>query len=67
MTSGKSLMSTGTESRVHASNLLLCHDVLVTLNELWRKLTNFAPSITRQVSDINVSCHPYVCFSHVAY
>ena len=30
MTSGKSLTSAGTESRVHAFNLLLCHDILVT-------------------------------------
>ena len=39
MTSGKSLMSTGTESCVHISSSLLCHDVLVTRDYQWQKLT----------------------------
>ena len=67
MTSGKRLTSAGTDSRVHASNLLLCHDVLVTRDLQWQKLTYLAPKVTRQVSDVDVSCHPYVRFSYVAH
>ena len=57
MTSNKSLRSSGTESRVHENDLLLCYevlDVLDTRDSKWQKLTYLAPSKTRQVSDVDV-------------
>ena len=53
MKSDKSLRSSGTESRVHENNLLLCHnvlDVLDTLDSRWQKSAYLAPSKTRQVT-----------------
>ena len=67
MAFGKNLTSAGSDSRVHASNLLLCHDVLVTRDLQWKKFRCLAPSITCQVSDVDVSCHPYVRLSHVVH
>ena len=70
MTSGKNsknMRSSGTESRVHANDLLLYHDVLDTRDSQWQKLTYLAPSKTRHVSDVDVSYHPYVRFSYVAH
>ena len=67
MTSGENLRAPGTESRVHANDLLLCHDVLDTREAQWQKLTYLAPSKTRHLSDVNVSYHPYVRFSYVAH
>ena len=37
--SDKSLRSSGTESRVHVNDLLLCHDLLDTRDSQWQKLT----------------------------
>ena len=70
MTPDKSLRSSGTESRVHENDLLLYRDtldVLDTRDSQWQKLTYLAPSKTRQVSDVDVSYHPYVRFSLVAH
>ena len=64
MTSGMNLRSSGTESRVHASDLLLYHDVLDTRDSQWQKLMYLVPSKTRYVSDIDVSNNPYVRFSY---
>ena len=61
------LRSSGTESRVHANDLLLYHDVLDTRDSQWQKLTYLAPSKTRHVSDVDVSYHQYVRFSYVAH
>ena len=47
----KNLKSSGTESRVHANDLFLYHDVLDTRDSQWQKLTYLAPSKTRHVSD----------------
>ena len=66
MTSGKNLGSSGTASGLHANDLLLCHDVLDTWDSQWQKLSYLAPSKTCHVSDVDVSYHPYVRFSHVA-
>ena len=52
MTSGKSLMSSGTESRVHANALLLCHDVLDNRDSQWQKLAYLAPS--KNVNNVDV-------------
>ena len=55
--SDKSLRSSGTESRVHENDLLLCHDVLNVLDtrdSQLQKLTYLAPSKTHQVSDVDV-------------
>ena len=60
MTSGKSLRSSITESRVHANDLLLCHDVLDTRYSQWQKLTYLVPSKSRHLSDVDVSYHPYL-------
>ena len=57
MTSDKSLGSSGTESRVHENDLLLCHDVLDLLDTRdlqWQKLTYLASSKTCQASDVDV-------------
>ena len=67
MTSGKHLRSSGTDSRVHANDLLLCHDVLETRDLQWQKLTYLALTKTRHVSDVDVSYHPYVRFKHAAH
>ena len=67
MTSDTSLRSSGTESRVHTNDLLLCHDVLDTRDLQWQKLTYLAPSKTRHVSDVDESYRLYVCFSNVAH
>ena len=67
MTSGKNLRSSGTESRVHANEELLFHDVLDTRDSQWQKLTYLALSKTRRVSDVDVAYHPYVRFTHVAH
>ena len=61
------MRSSGTECRVHENDSLLCHDVLDTRDSQWQKLTYIAPSITRHVSDVDVSYHHYVRFSHVAH
>ena len=66
MTSGKSLRSSGTESRVHPNDVLLCHDVLDTRDSQRQKVAYIAPSKTRHVSDVDVSYHPNVRFSQVA-
>ena len=63
MTSGKNLRS-GIE---HANDLLLCHNVLDTQDLQWQKLTYLAPSKTCHVSDVSVSYHPYIRFSHMAH
>ena len=63
----KNLRSSGTESCVHANDLLLYHDVLGTRGSQWQKLTYLAPSKPRQVSDVDVSYHSYVRFSYVAH
>ena len=67
MTSGKSLRSSITESRVRANDLLLCHDALDTRDSQWQKLTYLVPSKTRHLSDVDVSYHPYLRFSHGAH
>ena len=57
MKSDKSLRSSGTESRVHENNLLLCHDVLDifdTRDSRWQKSAYLAPSKTCQLSDVDV-------------
>ena len=63
----ENLRSSGTESCVHANNLLLYHDVLDTRDSQWQALTYFAPSKTRHVSDVDVSYNSYVRFSYVAH
>ena len=63
----KNLRSSSTESRVHANDLLLYHDVLDTRDSQWQRLTYLAPSKTRHVSDVDVSYHRYVRFSYVAH
>ena len=63
----KNLRSSGTESCIHANDLLLNHDVLDTRDSQWQKLTYLAPSKTRHVSDIDVSYHSYIRFSYVAH
>ena len=57
MTSDKGLRSTGTDSRVHENDLILCHDVCDVLgirDSQWQKLTYLAPFKTCQVSDVDV-------------
>ena len=63
----KNLRSSGTESCVHANDMLLYHDVLDTPDSQWQKLTYLAPSKTRHVSDVDVSSYSYVRFSYVAH
>ena len=63
----KNLRSSGTESRVHANDLLLYHGVLDTRDSQWQTLTYRVPSRTRHVSNVDVSYHPYVRFSYVAH
>ena len=67
MTSGKSHWLSGAKSLVHAKKLLLCHDILDTCDSQWQKFTYLVPSNTCHVSDVDVSYHPYVRFSHVAH
>ena len=43
MTSGESLRSSGTESRVQANDLLVCKDVLDTRDSQLQKLTYLRP------------------------
>ena len=64
MTSGKSLRSSGTESRVLANDLLLCHDVLDPWDHNGEVDVPRAFQ-TRHVRDVGVPYHPYVRFSLV--
>ena len=59
------MRSSGTESRVHANTLLLCHDVTVleTRDLQWQKFTSLAPPKTRHISDVDVPYNPYVRFT----
>ena len=59
------MRSSGTESRVHANDLLLYHDVLDTRDSQWQKLTYLAPSKTRHVSDVDVSCESIYFFATI--
>ena len=59
MTSERRLRSSGTESRVHKTDFV----TLSTKDSQWPKLTYFAPSKTRHVSDVDVSYHSHVRFS----
>ena len=63
----KNLGSSGTESCVHANDLLLYNDVLDTRDSQLQKLTYLAPSKTHHVSDVDVSYHSYVRFSYVSH
>ena len=67
MTSGKSLRLSGTKSRVHANDMLLCHDVMDTRDSHWQKWTYLVPSKTCHVSELDISYHPYVRFSLVVH
>ena len=63
MTSSESLTSAGTESRAHASNLIALSRCIFGHSGLTiAKVDVHALLITRQVSDVDVSCHPYVLF-----
>ena len=63
----KNLRSSGTESCVHTSDLLLYHDVLDTQDSQWQRLMYPAPLKIRHVSDVDISYHSYVRFSYVAH